>query len=67
MCTDAPAVLAVQERDDQKILAENSRDLADTGEYRAFLVSDIELPTDQPRVDQENQIVQCMGHGGPHR
>ena len=40
------------------IFAENIRDLAAIGEYRTFLVSDIELLTDQSRVDQENQIVQ---------
>ena len=49
-------------------LAEATRDLANTGKYRAFLVSDVELPTDQSRVEQENQIAQCMhGHGGPYR
>ena len=52
--------------DDQKILAEDSRDRADIGEYRAFLVSDIEQSTDQSRVgvDQENRISQCMGMAG---
>ena len=39
------------------MLAKASRDLADTGACRAFLVSNVELPTDQFRVDQENQVV----------
>ena len=48
----------------EKCLLTASRDLADTGTYRAFLVSDFELPTDQARVDQENQIAQCLAMAG---
>ena len=42
------------------MLAKASRNLADTGACRSFLVPDVELPTDQTRVDQENKIVQCL-------
>jgi hypothetical protein len=46
------------------MLAKASRDLADTGACRTFLVSDVELPADQSRVDQENQIVECLAMAG---
>ena len=48
----------------EKMLAKASRDLADTGAFRAFLVSDVELPADQSRVDQENQISECFAMAG---
>lgn len=49
---------------DRKCLLTASRGLADTGTYRAFLVLDVELPTDQARVDQENKIAQCLAMAG---
>ena len=49
-----------------KMRAKASRGLADTGTgaRRAFLVSDVELLADQPRVEQEQQIVQCLAMAG---
>ena len=49
----------------EEMLAKASRELADTGACRAFLVSGVELPTtDQSRVDQDNQIVPCLAMAG---
>ena len=48
----------------EKMLSKASRDLADTGACRALLVSDVELPADQSRVDQENPMVECLAMAG---